>query len=450
VSDPVQPRPQPVLNAAKLGGLVAAAFVACGGAYFLITQGVTSHNLTDVGIAIEGAITALIALAVYVTAVIHGKAAQEKVTPLSAPRDHEGRVLVPDPSSHGRHAAGGRIGAGLPEAWALIHADDRLTTAEQVRHGLDYIRSNYSDPLDDWPSALKLDDTQEIPRVTEPTVRRIPEKPGAGRLGRHVRHDPRSLSYLVPETTTPTTAMWTRRVPVFDQGNTGSCTGNAAAGVLGTSPFYETLPAGLVDDEREAVSLYSAATALDDYPGTYPPTDTGSDGLSVAKAAQKAGLISGYQHITSVAAAQTAIISGPFIVGCNWWTSMDSPDGNGLVKVSGTVRGGHEFACHGYDATADLWWFTNSWGTGWGKDGKFCMSSASFAKLLADQGDATVFLAVAPFPPQPPAPVPPGPPAPTPLPANVLTWARMVVTQKWRSHHDRLIAQEIIDAEGGQ
>jgi hypothetical protein len=261
------------------------------------------------------------------------------------------------------------------------------------------------------------DNTPEQPAVTDEPQRTIPEQviPGK-RLGRHVNHDPRSLSYLMPPGATPATAMWTRRVPVFDQGDLGSCTGNAAAGVLGTDPFYAKLPSGLVDDENEAVTLYGAATSLDSYPGSYPPDDTGSDGLSVAKACQKAGLISGYQHITSVAAAQTAIQSGPFIVGVNWYASMDTPDANGLVTVSGSIRGGHEFECHGYDAAADLWWFTNSWGPSWGKDGTFCMSSASFTRLLSEQGDATVFLPVTPSPaPQPPAPVPPGP-APIPVP----------------------------------
>ena len=287
--------------------------------------------------------------------------------------------------------------------------------------------------------------------MPEVVRKKLPETVVPGkRLGRNLHHDPRSLSYLVPETDTPVSVMWQRRVPVFDQGNTGSCTGNAAAGVLGTSPFYETLPAGLVDDESEAVSLYSAATKLDDYPGTYPPDDTGSDGLSVAKACKAAGLISGYTHITSVAAAQTAIISGPFIVGSNWYSSMDNPDASGLVKVSGSIRGGHEFECHGFDAQADLWWFTNSWGTSWGKDGRFCMSSASFARLLSEQGDATVFLPIAapaptPTPPTPPQPQPPSPDPEIVLPpSDVAAWAQRIASRTWEPHRDRKAAQDYL------
>lgn len=225
----------------------------------------------------------------------------------------------------------------------------------------------------------------------------VPGKP----LGRHVNHDPRSLAYQVAEATSPASASWTRRVGVFDQGDVGSCTGNAAAGVLGTDPFYVTIGT-LTDDEAEALKLYSAAETIDG-DGPYPPNDNGSSGLSVAKAAKNAGLISGYLHMTSVAAAQTAIQAGPFIVGSDWYTGMDSPSSTGLVEATGTVRGGHEYECYAYDAAADLWWFWNSWGLTFGVGGRFCYSSATLAKLLKADGDATSF-------------VPVSQPAPTPAP----------------------------------
>jgi hypothetical protein len=151
----------------------------------------------------------------------------------------------------------------------------------------------------------------------------------------------------------------------------------------------------------EAVKLYSLATQLDEFDGTYPPTDSGSSGLGAAKAATQLGLISGYQHITSIAAAQTAILAGPFIVGTSWLSGMDNPDNRGRVSATGTVRGGHEYECFGYDAAAERWYFANSWGPGWGLDGCFSYSTADFAKLLAAQGDATTFVPVTQAPPTP-------------------------------------------------
>lgn len=241
------------------------------------------------------------------------------------------------------------------------------------------------------------------------------------RLGRHVHHDPRSLAYQVVADGTAVTTYWPRLIPVLDQGNVGSCTGNAATGHLGTQPDDATLASliangGLHLDEQEALALYSAAETIDG-DGPYPPNDNGSSGLSVAQATKNAGLISGYLHMTSLAACQTAIQTGPFIVGSNWFTSMDSPDGNGLVEVSGTVRGGHEYECIGYDAGTDLWELVNSWGASFGVNGHFFYSSASFTQLLADSGDATQFVPLSqPAPIPTPAPTPIPVPTPTPIP----------------------------------
>jgi hypothetical protein len=254
-------------------------------------------------------------------------------------------------------------------------------------------------------------------------------KPGM-RLGRHIRWDSRSLAYAIQPTGVSQTKIWDRKIPILDQGNLGSCTGNATVGVLGTEGVFEHLSAAQQQslNEDEAVKLYSAATKIDDAPGTYPPTDTGSDGLSVAKAAQQAGYLSGYQHITSVDAAKTAILSGPFIVGTNWLSGMDSPDSSGLVHVKGSIRGGHEYECFGFDASADVWHFCNSWGESWGDAGRFMYSSADFAKLLAQQGDATTFVPISQ-----PAPTP-TPPIPTPTPNPAPTGFPLADYDLWRAH----------------
>lgn len=274
--------------------------------------------------------------------------------------------------------------------------------------------------------------------MTEPVKRRIPETVVPGkRLGRHVVHDPRSLQYLHPEAAKPaSTVVWTRVVPVYDQGSVGSCTGQAAAGALGTLPLEPTLPASFVDDEAEAVKLYSAAEVIDG-DGPYPPNDNGSSGLSVAKACRNAGLISGYQHITSLAAAYAAIQSGPFIVGSDWHTGMDTPDANGVVQATGAVRGGHEYECVGYHPDTDLWEFVNSWGLSYGVQGRFFYTSATFTQLLAAQGDATVFVPVN-QPAPTPTPTPTPQPAPTPPAANVgytFTAADAATLDGWAAKH---------------
>jgi hypothetical protein len=235
-------------------------------------------------------------------------------------------------------------------------------------------------------------------------------------LGRLVDHDPRSLAYQVVPDGTVQTVRWARVIAVLDQGQVGSCTGNAAVGHLGTQPEDATLQgliaAGLTLDEAEALKLYSAAEVIDGS-GPYPPNDLGSSGLSVAKAAKNAGLISGYLHMTSLNACKTAIQNGPMCIGINWYDGFDNPDASGLVTISGSVRGGHEVCVIGYDASTDHWEAVNSWGITYGVSGHFFFSSADFSRLLSEQGDATQFVPLskpAPVPTPVPTPNPPGPP----------------------------------------
>ena len=229
------------------------------------------------------------------------------------------------------------------------------------------------------------------------------------RLGRHIRHDPRSLRFLVPATDTPQSASWDRRIPILDQGNLGSCTGNALTGTLGTSPNYEALPPEIQAalNETFAVQAYSEGTAADDYPGQYPPDDTGCDGLTLAMIAKNHGWSPGNTHITSLAAAHNAIKTGPFMTGVNWMSGMDNPTSEGVVHATGRIRGGHEPMVCGYDAPKGLWKLANSWGTSWGKDGYFFLPDEDYDKLLKAQGDATVVLPLtAPIPQPSPDPVP--------------------------------------------
>ncbi len=223
------------------------------------------------------------------------------------------------------------------------------------------------------------------------------------RLGRHVWHDSRSRQYPVAELPQPAlrSVAWARHIPILDQGDVGSCTGNAMCGALATDLVFGGLPASHPAlDEHEALRIYSEAEVIDGN-GPYPPNDDGSYGLSVARAARADGLIAGYQHAFSFAAFQTALQVGPVIVGAQWLTGMDNPDPDGLVKFSGSVRGGHEFECRELDMQAGLAWFDNSWGLGWGRAGRFGMAFAEAAKMLAADGDVTQPLPASGPPPQP-------------------------------------------------
>lgn len=202
-------------------------------------------------------------------------------------------------------------------------------------------------------------------------------------LGRIVSHDPRSLNFPAATTGTHRPVRWRHWGPVLDQGELGSCTGNAAAQALNSRPLHR---AGRMFRESDAVDFYSEATRLDPWPGEYPPTDTGSSGLAVAKALKNRGLISAYRHAFGLQHTLGALQKAPLLVGTNWTSAMFAPDGRGFVHPEGSAIGGHEYLLIGDDAK-DTLTFLNSWSRNWGINGRFYMTYADFDALLQAQGD---------------------------------------------------------------
>lgn len=270
-------------------------------------------------------------------------------------------------------------------------------------------------------------------------VRELPEFVLDGlRLGRHVEHDDRSRTFafqapakLAGQHLQPVRHQ--RFIPVLDQGDLGSCTGNAGEGVAGTGPLFQAITAttaarpgpDATADEAQAVALYSAATQLDGIPGAYLPDDTGSTGLAVAKAMVKAGLIAGYQHTFTLVDALTALQMLPLIVGMNWYTSFDQPGPDGVVTLAkgATVRGGHELVADELDVDRRLVGFTNSWSAGWGPiGGRFYLGWADFERLLGEQADVTIPVPLTQQPPQP---------GPAPVGPDDVDRALWVATQTW-------------------
>lgn len=219
----------------------------------------------------------------------------------------------------------------------------------------------------------------------------LPELEGAFRLGRHLEHDARSRFWAVEDRLfgPVNTVYWIRHTPILDQGNLGSCTGEAMAGALGCDPLIGTAKP---EDRGQplALSLYELATQLDGFPGQYPPDDTGSSGLAVAKAAKQLGYIGAYHHAFTTLGMLRALQHGPVIIGINWYQGFDTPDTDGIISISGDVRGGHEVVIRGYDHDEALLHGDNSWGPGWGAQGSFSMTLDTWARLRREGADVTV------------------------------------------------------------
>lgn len=228
------------------------------------------------------------------------------------------------------------------------------------------------------------------PRIKRIVLEEIPLKRKP--LGRHVEHDPRSRTFAITpkKSTVIKTVRHTLYGPVLNQLKLGSCTGNATCGALNTRGSHK--PSTKLYKEQDAIDVYSLATTLDGFSGSYPPDDTGSSGLAAAKAAQQRGMITEYRHAFSTADALAALMDRAVITGVNWYEGFDRPDVYGRIKIEGQVRGGHEFCINGYDVTTKLLQGIQSWGPSYGRNGRFYLSLEDWDRLLGENGDCTILI----------------------------------------------------------
>ena len=167
----------------------------------------------------------------------------------------------------------------------------------------------------------------------------------------------------------------------LNQLNIGRCTGNAAAQALSTQPFT------LLLSEDDADKIYRRATVIDPFPGTYPPTDTGSNGESAWQAAIDLGYTKvKSMPIDSLEELQGALQKAPCIFGTDWYEGFFEPTRCGEMVKSGAVAGGHEIELIGWDKQLTRIWIRNSWGD-WGvsrgeETGYAYFSAGTFQKLL--------------------------------------------------------------------
>lgn len=211
------------------------------------------------------------------------------------------------------------------------------------------------------------------------------------KLGRVIDHDPRNRDHAFTATPSPTRSrdiLWPRHSPILDQGDLGSCTGNAMTGWLGCAPHVITADDADKYDQKMAVEIYSLATQYDSFPGQYPPEDTGSSGNAAAKAARSLGLISSWSWAFTTATLMGALQAGPVLIGAPWYEGMFTPDSDGRVWATGEMVGGHEFLARGIEGMDII--CDNSWGADWGQQGSFRIPLSVWMVLRAERADVTI------------------------------------------------------------
>ena len=186
--------------------------------------------------------------------------------------------------------------------------------------------------------------------------------------------------------------------PVYDQGELGSCTANAIAGVLEFDEikarerhpwtpsrlfiyYNERLLEGTVDSDAGAQIRDGVKVVVKEgvCPETEWPYDIARFATRPPEKLYKEALrdrVSSYMRLgQSLVQLRACLAEGfPFVFGFSVFASMETDavkrDGRvPLPQPGDSLLGGHAVAAVGYDDAAQHIVFRNSWGPGWGESG---------------------------------------------------------------------------------
>jgi C1A family cysteine protease len=184
--------------------------------------------------------------------------------------------------------------------------------------------------------------------------------------------------------------------PVYDQGNLGSCTGNAIAAVaeqgLGDMPsrlfiyYNERLIEGTVKQDSGAAIRdgIKSLTKQGVCPESLWPYDISKfkrkPNKTAYKIANKFIGVDMYSRVNAgdLSSLKYALQSGPVVFGFTVYESFESQSvaNTGLMPMPKNTEkslGGHAVVCVGYDDSKNVAIVRNSWGDSWGDKGYFYM-----------------------------------------------------------------------------
>ncbi|WP_157756738.1 hypothetical protein [Plantactinospora sp. KBS50] len=165
----------------------------------------------------------------------------------------------------------------------------------------------------------------------------------------------------------------------LDQGDTGHCVG------FGWSGWVDATPVAGQYQNADAHALYYECKVIDGE----PRAETGSTVRSGALALRNRGRLAAFAFARSLAEIDDWINSqGSVVVGTDWTNDMFRPDSAGYVKPTGAVAGGHCYLMLDRLDDEQAYLFQNSWGAGWGSNGRFKIKCSDFGDLLAADGEA--------------------------------------------------------------
>ena len=232
-----------------------------------------------------------------------------------------------------------------------------------------------------------------MPRPTKPTIAKyhwLRDKP-----------DSRDHMYDAPQVSLPRTVdLRSFCSPIEDQGQLGSCTGNAIAGIIELMDrkkgklldvsrlfiyYEERLMEGTVNYDsgayiRDGIKVVNKKGAPLENLWPYVITRFKTKPSNAAYTDALKRKATAYQRCANFAAVKTALSQGyPVVVGFDVYESFEYPINNntGMMPYPNVdteqLLGGHAVALVGYNDNTNRFIARNSWGTSWGDNGYFYM-----------------------------------------------------------------------------
>ncbi len=214
-------------------------------------------------------------------------------------------------------------------------------------------------------------------------------------LGRRHWEDKGDLDHLVPRmgrrelTELPPYKLWSSPGNL-DQGNTPQCVAYSWTKWRLGGPVTGVMPYKLISE------FYHQCQLVDEWPGE------DYDGTSVragAKVLKREGMISEYVWAPDhLAALKFILTTGPMVFGTDWFPEMGQVDRWGYIDVpdARTAYEGHAYCVVGADTrkvhpltkAKGAYRVVNSWGRGWGQNGRFWLTFDDADRLIRAAGEA--------------------------------------------------------------
>jgi|694.fasta_scaffold21540_3 hypothetical protein len=277
-------------------------------------------------------------------------------------------------------------------------------TSSEIRHNFNVLKNKFSlfDPF--CPNCNTVfcepnDFTYIIDDVTTTTTTEFPitTTTTSGvllpfQLGRVYIKDERDGKYLIKNNqqslqrlTTPpkvlTERYWDANGWWGDQRNTPQCVGYSWAHWLEDGPVQQSGIPPII----KPIDIYKNAQKLDEW---YGENYDGTSVRGAVKYLKNIGKVKSYYWAFDLQTLiDTVMKLGPVVVGTNWYNGMFYPNGNGLIKIGGSLVGGHAYVINGVNTKTKQFRIKNSWGKAWGKGGHAFISFNDMTRLIREQGE---------------------------------------------------------------